>query len=562
DKSWLPRAVELKTGEHFVMTSSFPNGGAMIVRRETRTRSRSPQDMLVWIIDDDGDMPPGASQGDRDSDCYVVDYGCDGVVDRMLDYIDVDQDQIPDEMDIRYFVGGELRRAWFGVDIDGDGEMWHTLDYEYPGDFFLCDPYGNNEIYMNKYNPHTDSWIPISECPFTFYDDDHDGQSDSVVRFSAAPLDFSSEEDPDYANSLKRFEGSFDSSMNRMGVVNIRYSLDIDEMSNAQNPLHYDMGFNMVGKLSYDFERMKRHQKLRRSPKTTVCVSFEKARRIAEQYPADQTGFSWHEFEDPTIRIGGPQRPEYDRRWEGVFWTWERRIMHNTGGPVQTYNMRREFRPEFCRRRQLYYSPVDRRLHLKGAAEGWIRARFAGCEQSLGEIRMFDANHDGYFDRWEYYWQDDSRPYRIASVSSTAHRDFEGDWDAMKTFYNEQVLPQSIQLNQQVIGALEELDDDATPIPDFLREALEGDISLDEKRYVLDWIREYHWRDFMSQARNESKRRINSAPKQDPRSQSALRIQSERSWEHAVRLSLLEEAYAQGNFELVLQHLKQIRSPE
>ncbi|MBN2327164.1 MAG: hypothetical protein JXR73_08405 [Candidatus Omnitrophica bacterium] len=561
-KSWWSLVDELKVGEHFVSTSSFPDGGAMIVRRDARTRSRSPQDMLVWIIDDDGDMPPGSSQGDRDSDCYVVDYGCDGTVDRILDYIDVDRDQIPDEMDIRYFVDGELRRAWFGVDLDGDGEMWHTIDYEYTGDFFLSDPYGNNEIYMNKYNPQTDSWIPISECPFTFYDDDRDGLSESVVRFSAAPLDFSSEADPDYANSQKRYEGTFDSSMNRMGVVNIRYSLDMDEMSDGRNPLHYEMGFNMVGRLPYDFERMERTQDLRRAPKSTVCIPFEEARRIAEQYPADHTGFSWHEFEDPAIRIGGPRRPEYDRRWEGVFWTWERRIMHNTGGPVQLWNMRREYMPSFSDRRQLYYSPIDRRLHLKGAAEGWIRARLAGLEQALGEIRMFDVNQDGYFDRWEYYWKDDSRPYRIASGLSASHRDFEDDWDAMKKFYNEQVLPQSIQLNQQVIRALEELDDDSTPIPDFLREALEGDISPDERRYVLDWIREYRWRNFISKERNESQRRINAAPKQDPRSESALRIQSEQTWDYAMQLSLLEEAYARGDYELVLEHLEKIHNRE
>ncbi|MFV1958975.1 MAG: hypothetical protein ACC662_06135, partial [Planctomycetota bacterium] len=99
------------------------------------------------VLDDDGDMDD-SQKGDGDSDCYVVDYGCDGTVDRMVDYIDTDGDQIPNEMDIRYFIDGELRRSWMGLDLDGDGEMWDLVDYEYTGNFFASDPYDDNMIYM------------------------------------------------------------------------------------------------------------------------------------------------------------------------------------------------------------------------------------------------------------------------------------------------------------------------------------------------------------------------------------------------------------------------------
>ncbi len=65
----------------------------MLIRHEIAQRRTGPVDAIVWIIDDDGDMcrnpklPPGTmaglapAAGDTDSDCYVVDYGCDGVVD-------------------------------------------------------------------------------------------------------------------------------------------------------------------------------------------------------------------------------------------------------------------------------------------------------------------------------------------------------------------------------------------------------------------------------------------------------------------------------------------------
>jgi hypothetical protein len=157
----------IKNGEYFTISSMEPSGGKMIVRRETRTRSRTPQDMIVWILDDDGDMPPDASQGDTDSDCYVADYGCDGKVDRMVDYIDADGDQIPDEMEIRSFVDGECgvlgsERIWMGRE-----------DVEYrrlriPWRFFFVRSLWKQRNYMNKYHPQRDCWIPISECPFSF----------------------------------------------------------------------------------------------------------------------------------------------------------------------------------------------------------------------------------------------------------------------------------------------------------------------------------------------------------------------------------------------------------
>ena len=114
-KPWWGKAAALETGASFQV-----EGGRSLVRRETfKDRSGHPQDAIVWVIDDDEDGSL-ASGGDRDSDCYVADYGRDGTVDRMVDYLDDDGDHDPDEMDIRYFVDGELRYTWFGMDLDDD----------------------------------------------------------------------------------------------------------------------------------------------------------------------------------------------------------------------------------------------------------------------------------------------------------------------------------------------------------------------------------------------------------------------------------------------------------
>ena len=66
EKSWWPRAKALKPGEHFAVHSELPGGGRMLVRCETLTRrGGKPQNAVVWIINDNGDMPPDATDGDR-----------------------------------------------------------------------------------------------------------------------------------------------------------------------------------------------------------------------------------------------------------------------------------------------------------------------------------------------------------------------------------------------------------------------------------------------------------------------------------------------------------------
>jgi hypothetical protein len=124
----------------------------MLIRREGLRRAGRTLDAIVWVIDDDEDGSIGKG-GDTGSDCYVVDYDGDGLVDRMVDYIDDDGDNEPDEMDIRYFEGGELRSVWCGSDLDDDGRMWDVQAYEYTSNFFKSDPYGNEMIYMNKFDP-------------------------------------------------------------------------------------------------------------------------------------------------------------------------------------------------------------------------------------------------------------------------------------------------------------------------------------------------------------------------------------------------------------------------
>ena len=329
DKPWWNQALKLKIGDNFVIECTGPVKGRMLVKKEKIKRPRHRKEItgIVWVIDDDSDSHKPKGFGDQDSDCYVVDYNADGIVDRMVDYIDNDGDNDPDEMEIRHFVDGYLRYAWFGVDLDDDSIMWKIVGYEYGGGhhFFESDPYGDSMIYMNKLNSQKGQWSPFSECPFAFYDTDQDGFSETVIRVSAVPIKYDTSVDPDYANDFRRITGNWTDEMEQMGIVNIRYSFDVDNGSCAKTPLHYDFGFNLVGASPYKFPQMEHHNPRRRPPQVTCVIPWKNLPNIADNFQANQTGLSWHENYDDTIAIGYADQKEKDYRWEGVFWIWERR---------------------------------------------------------------------------------------------------------------------------------------------------------------------------------------------------------------------------------------------
>jgi hypothetical protein len=558
-KPWWKRAAALKVGEHFTVKSEYPGGGRMLVRREQLTRGGKTFEAVVWVIDDDGDLQPGQTDGDKDSDCYVADYGCDGRVDRMVDYIDNDGDGKPDELDIRYFHGGQLRISWFGMDLDNDGRMWSMKNYEYWGGFFRSDPYGDNMIYANKYDPKRRQWVPISECPFAFYDTDGDGESEAVVRVSAVPLNFDPKKELDPGNSLFSYNTPFQERMRNIGAVNVRYSIDLDNLSGPERRLHYDLGFNLIGRLPYKFEGMEHTNPLRRSPKTTIVIPYKSCRQVAETYPAEQTGFSWHEYgDDATTQGFGPHAKE-DRRWEGIFWTWNRRIMHNTGGPIRNWNMRREFQPTPSKKRELYYSRVDRRIHLKGATEGWIRVGHLGDPKSIwGEIRMFDTNGDGYFDRWETYRAGAAAPVRVGTVAEAGIRDLPDDWEKLHRFYTRELLPEALAANEKLISAMRPLDKDFKA-PEYLAKALKAAACDGEKRYVQDIIRESQYlalRDKLAEC--SAKLLAASSPKSDGISTADRRDASARAWTLARTISNLDAAYAEGRYDDAVRILSEL----
>jgi hypothetical protein len=558
EKPWWPRAKALKPGERLSLQSDLPGGGRMLVRRETVTRGNGKQqDAIVWIIDDDdGDMRPDAVDGDTKNDCYVVDYDGDGLVDRMVDYIDNDDDGKPDEMEIRYYQDGQLRIAWFGVDLDHRGRTWNLAGYEYWGGFFRSYPYGNTIIYANRYDPEQDRWWPISECPFAFHDAAGRGQSEAVVRISAVPLDFDPLKEADLGNAGFNYRVPFGPRFRNIGAVNVRYGIDVDGLRSPERPLHYDCGFNLIGRVPYEFPGMAHENPLRRAPKTTCFIPHADTRRLAETYPAEQTGFSWREYGDPMLKIGDKPHPEECRRWEGVFWTWHRRIMHDTGGPIQDWNTRREFRgsPSTCR--ELYYCRADRRIHLKGASEGWTKVGHLGDGGAWGEIRMFDINGDGYFDRWETYRAGSPSPVRVSTVADAGIRDLPHDWDQLQRVYVRELLPEALAANGKLIDAMRPLCD--YRLPANLDKALKACTCDSERQYVQDIIREEHYLALREKLQRQSAELLAPFEAKVYLKSANEGVASGKAWEYAVALARLDSAYAEGRYDDAVTILRKL----
>ncbi len=327
NKPWWPRAKALAEGQSFTLDLNKDGRPDTLIRRQDGN--------IIEIIDDTGKAPDIAAN--TFNSAWVVSLNGTGLVDRMVVYIDNDGDGKADETDFRHYRDGYLRYSWFSENHDKDGApvfMMRNWSYVGGGDFrnkFR----GNVDIYLNKYDPKTRAWVPLSECPFTFWDLNNDGHSDIVLRVSAAPLNSNSGSDPDYANHYDYMWAPEATPLSETGNMNVRFSYNIDPEPRHEpvDKPHFTFGFNLVGSQPYKYPGMEYTNSRRRPPQTVVRLPRTAGVDMALHYPATQTGFSWDEA-----------RTVF--RWEGQFWIFEREYMPNTGGPVMRWNMRREYSAE------------------------------------------------------------------------------------------------------------------------------------------------------------------------------------------------------------------------
>jgi hypothetical protein len=472
EKPWWPRAKALADGQSFSLDLNHDGRPDTLIERKDGN--------LIEIIDDSGRSSDIANN--KADAAYVVSFKGSGMVDRMIAYIDNDGDGKADEMEIRHYRDGYLRYAWFGENYDRDGQQIFALkDWSYAGGSDFDSKFrGNVDFYLNKYDPETRTWVPLSECPFIFWDPDHDGRGDIVLRVSAAPLSSNTGKDTDYANNYNYMWAEKATPLREIGNMNVRFSYNLDpspRLEPEKKP-HYTFGFNMVGAQPYSYPGMRYTNLRRRPPQTVVRIPENQGINVALHYPAQRTGFTWDEA-----------RTVF--RWEGQFWIYEREYMPNTGGPVMRWNMRREYSPNPASEHKLYYSDVDKRYHLYGAREGWMEVGHLVNKEKDLEFRYFDTNGDGYLDTTQVFEGANPIPVRVSHVTDLRTQAVTLTRDWLQSDYNNRVLPAAIREDERLIAALKPIGQ--IPLAAAYEDAAAKSETAERRRYCLDIARELYF---------------------------------------------------------------------
>lgn len=493
DKPWWSRAKALTEGGSFTLDLNGDGRPDTLIQKQDGN--------IVEIIDDSGKAQDLAHN--QSSAAYVVSLKATGLVDRMVVYIDNDGDGKADETDFRHYQDGYLRYSWFSENHDRDGApVFMMRNWSYVGGNDFRNKFrGNVDIYLNKYDPVTGEWVPLSECPFTFWDVNGDGHSDIVLRVSAAPLSSNAGADPDYANHYDYMWAREATPLRQTGNMNVRfsYNLDPDQRKEPVDKPHFTFGFNLVGAQPYEYAGMQYMNPRRRPPQTVLRLPRTQGVEMALHYPAQQTGFSWDEA-----------RSVY--RWEGQFWIFEREYMPNTGGPVMRWNMRREYSPAAANERRLYYSEVDRRYHLLGAREGWMEVGHLVNDKKDLEFRYFDSDSDGYLDTTQVFLGANPVPVRVSQVRDVRSRPVELNREQMQREYNGRILPEAIRDDRELIRVLKPIA--TSSLGEAYEQEAEKADHEERRRYCLDIARELYFlatRDFFY-TKNAASRYLTEPP--------------------------------------------------
>jgi hypothetical protein len=438
-KPWWPRAEALKEGERFTLDLNGDGRPDTIVTRLDGD--------IVEAIDDTGHA---AEIWNKVSTTYVVSYKGMGPVDRMVSYIDDNHAGRASEVELRYFQDGFLRFAWFGRSYGGDASRIFAMKHwQYAGNDLGSEFRGNAQIYINKYDPVTRSWLPLSECPFSFWDLDHDGRTDVTLRVSATPAANAAPEDTDYANHYDYMWAKDAVPLRDMQATNMRLSFNVDARPRHEpvDRPHSNFSFTMVGHEPYAFAGMRDFDPNRPAPQTTIHMPWSARWAPALHYDADQIGFTWDEA-----------RTNY--RWEGQFWIYEREYLSNTGSPNERWNMRREYDGTPGMRPSIYFSSADRRYHLRGAQEGWMEVGHIVDDSKDLELRWWASKSGGNLDTLEVYRGNATIPAWVEHFEPQP-RPVTLDVDALASEYNGTVLPDAIAEDRATIAALKQRVSDA-----------------------------------------------------------------------------------------------------
>ncbi|GMV92545.1 MAG: hypothetical protein AMXMBFR82_23230 [Candidatus Hydrogenedentota bacterium] len=341
-----------------------------------RGKRHTKEQLLVRVIDEDGDLSE-TGRGDRDSDLYLWDWGADGTIDVATDYQDNDGDNDLDEMGIFYKKNWsddlEDITVWWGVDVGDDNLLWYDVDGTYYQDLCQYRTHfsGDEMFYQYRLAEGWDEWLNVFEDPFAFYDPDGDQCSEVVVRVCA-----------------KGHE-----------VENLRYSIDADGDAYGSRTHNYDFSVTAIpGDSPVSTEGIATQPATVRGIPTHPVLSWEDTRGFAQKASWSKAMLSWNELNANT---DGDIAKDSHERWEGVL---NHKSKHDDfpqvgGPPTSAYNTRVEVSHKPVSPLRLYFDETDQRLHLLGAAYGYIDVDYNLDGTVDAAYEYEDQNGDGVLDR-------------------------------------------------------------------------------------------------------------------------------------------------------------------
>lgn len=413
------QVLKLGEGEH--LTKDLDGDGDPDIADFLDTDPRHTiRPILVRVIDDDDDMGPDG-KGDCDSDCYIADWRANGEIDRAIDYWDEDGDGDADRMDIYYKAGawhhGNKVEVVIIRDIGDDNKMWWTRNYGYDqgGCQWKCDFNGDESFCMFGYDDSARQFVAWLEEPFTHHDMDGDGVAEMTLQFMGSGLT----------------------------VRTLRFSFDADNDSEPEaNRRDYDFSFNCVGRLVAPEDKSTFHI-LRNGEATGRYLDWPFARELAEAGDWKSCRLCWDEI-DNNVNPASKRERDHER-WEGV-----------GGYPMREGNKRWETDRDYSGNMQLYYWPLDRRLHLFGAETGYINIDYNHDYKTDAKILYKDQDGDGFFDLWSYDADADGKPEHTIKPEPAACELIPINYDQFVERYRGW-LRSALSANEALVPALKKL---------------------------------------------------------------------------------------------------------
>ena len=341
-------------------------------------------------------------------------------------------------------------------------------------------------------------FVPTFEDPFTHHDTDGDGLAEIVVRFSGRGAAFG--------------KG--------------RYSFDVDNDSHWLNRRDFDFSFNLGGADEPLKRWVTQQDPLRDGSLTMPRIPWQHAQQAMEAAPWSWSIFCWDEI-DNNVAIAYEHLRDHER-WEGV---------GGYGGSISygyrfESNKRWEEDSDNSGKLELYYSPVDRRIHQYGAEEGVMHLDYNYDLDIDAKFIYKDTDQDGVIDSIAYDGNNDDRPERTYDVDMRA-MPIEKNLDEMTPLYRK-ALADSLEQNQQLIEVMKRV----TPAHLMPREEQWFVERRDDEFYLPEKL---YWSD-------EAIRLYQDMIREDLYTQLLAKIDSRLV---TLQRAPLEELYAQGDYHKV-----------